>query len=169
MILRKVPREEWPQMHLKVIAADAFKGQRKEWGHNRRWEGNYLEKKIENENNSQFCESSKNLINTNCEKILFSSFICKATKFNNSTNRALVMTNKNIYQLNIKSFKRLKKPIPIEDITGISVSPKNDQLIVIHLKSKNDFIFSLLNMNNNNNDFNRIGELVAILVHQYFL
>jgi hypothetical protein len=42
MILRGVPREERPQLRLKILAADALLNKRKHWGYDRRWEGNYL-------------------------------------------------------------------------------------------------------------------------------
>ena len=42
MILRNVPREEWPSLQLKCTAHDVLKGQRPDWGMRRKWEGNYL-------------------------------------------------------------------------------------------------------------------------------
>lgn len=42
MVLRKIPREQWPEMHLKVTAAEVLKGRRDDWGYHRKWEGNYL-------------------------------------------------------------------------------------------------------------------------------
>ncbi|KAH9371684.1 hypothetical protein HPB48_018268 [Haemaphysalis longicornis] len=42
MMLRKVPREEWPQLHLKVTAAEVLAGRRRDWGQSRKWHGNYL-------------------------------------------------------------------------------------------------------------------------------
>lgn len=42
MILKPIPVADRPMMQLKVFAADALKGRRKEWGFDRKWEGNYL-------------------------------------------------------------------------------------------------------------------------------
>lgn len=42
MILKSIPKSEWPQMRLKVLTADALKGKRPLWGYSRKWEGNYL-------------------------------------------------------------------------------------------------------------------------------
>lgn len=42
MILRNVPREEWPALQLKCTAHEMLKGERPEWGMRRKWEGNYL-------------------------------------------------------------------------------------------------------------------------------
>ena len=42
MILKPIPEKDRPMLQLKIFAAEAFKGGRKEWGYKRRWEGNYL-------------------------------------------------------------------------------------------------------------------------------
>ncbi|CAG2180423.1 unnamed protein product [Oppiella nova] len=55
-------------------------------------------------------------------------------------------------------------------MTGISISSGLDQLVVIHLNDGNDFLFSLVNLKDNqNSNINRVGELVAVLLHQYYL
>ena len=42
MILRNIPREDWPVLETKCCASDALKRQRSDWGYRRRWQGNYL-------------------------------------------------------------------------------------------------------------------------------
>lgn len=42
MILKDVPKPEWPMLRLKVSAAAALGGRRSDWGSRRKWEGNYL-------------------------------------------------------------------------------------------------------------------------------
>ena len=42
MILKKIPASERPVMRLKILAADALQGKRKEWGFGNSWAGNYL-------------------------------------------------------------------------------------------------------------------------------
>lgn len=42
MILKDVPKPEWPMLRLKVLAAAAIGGRRSDWGSRRKWEGNYL-------------------------------------------------------------------------------------------------------------------------------
>lgn len=55
----------------------------------------------------------------------------------------------------------MKKGMPITEITGLSVSPGKDQLIVIHSNRGNDFIMSIIAKDD------RIGELVGILSNKY--
>jgi len=42
MILKPYPLAERPSLQLKVCAAGALIGKRREWGYQRKWEGNYL-------------------------------------------------------------------------------------------------------------------------------
>ena len=42
MILKPIPNDERPILKLKVLAADALKGRRRDWGYGRKWEANYL-------------------------------------------------------------------------------------------------------------------------------
>lgn len=42
MLLRNIPRSEWPQLRLKVLTAEVLQNRRPEWGYGRKWEGNYL-------------------------------------------------------------------------------------------------------------------------------
>ena len=44
MILKPIPADERPSLHLKIFAAEALRGQRSNWGSDHRWEGNYLGK-----------------------------------------------------------------------------------------------------------------------------
>lgn len=55
----------------------------------------------------------------------------------------------------------MKKGIPIAEITGLSVSPGEDQLIIIHSNRGNDFIVSITAKED------RVGELVGILSTRY--
>ncbi|CAG0915513.1 unnamed protein product [Notodromas monacha] len=42
MVLRRVPRDTWPQLRTKIVASEALQRKRREWGLNNAWEGNYL-------------------------------------------------------------------------------------------------------------------------------
>lgn len=168
MVLKAFPREDWPQMQLKVIAVEALRS-KTDWGHDKRWEGNYLSMKSENEYWCEFENACRNLSKDSFEKVLFSSYIRKINKFNKTADRVLVITNRNIYKLDMKTFKSLKS-YPIVDLTSISVSPGSDQLVILHRGDRgDDFVFTLLNLNGQCHNINRVGELVAILLHRFSL
>lgn len=80
MILSKIPRNEWPQMKLKVTAASALLNKRAHYGLARKWEGNYLSTHMENNNYTSYNDAVNNLKNSkHFGNVLFSSYV---TKFN---------------------------------------------------------------------------------------
>lgn len=168
MVLKPFPKEDWPQMQLKVIAVEALRGRKTDWGHDKRWDGNYLSMKSENEYWCEFENACRNLSKDSFEKVLFSSYIRKVNKFNKTADRVLVVTNRNIYKLDMKNFKSLKS-YPIVELSSISVSPGSDQLVMLHRERGDDFIFTLLNFNGQCHNINRVGELIAVLLHRFSL
>ncbi|XP_011312006.1 myosin-IA [Fopius arisanus] len=163
MILRKIPREEWPQLRLKMAAGAVLRPKRQHWGQERRWEGNYLSRPDENNHYDIFNSSINNLKNSDHFKtVLFSAFIRKTNKFDKQADRVLVITEHAIYKMESSKFKTMKKGIPITEITGISVSPGRDQLVTIHSNRGNDFIFTITAKDN------RVGEVVGVLCTRYY-
>ena len=41
-MLKKLPKEEWPEMKIKISAMEALNGRCQDWGYKRKWQGNYL-------------------------------------------------------------------------------------------------------------------------------
>ncbi|KAG1662253.1 Myosin-IA [Nymphon striatum] len=167
MALRKIPRNEWGQMQLKVLAADALQGKRHNWGYQRKWEGNYLAMK--NANDMCGCYVSAMTVLKSRDRfrhILFSSFVKKVNKHNKCADRAIVITEKYIYKMDSKKFKPMRGAIAISEMTGVSVSPLNDQLFIIHLKGGNDLVLCLDDPSCNED---KVGEVVSILIHQWQL
>lgn len=165
MILKKVPKKEWPQLKLKIAAASVLRNKRAVWGQNRKWEGNYLASHSENNNYTLFNESVNNLKNTHhFQNILFSSYVTKFNKFNKCAERALLVTDKYIFKLCCTKFKNLKEGMELAALTGLSISPGQDQLICLHYPGGNDFLMSL----HNNSKEDHIGELVGILCNKYY-
>lgn len=165
MILRSVPRENWPQLRLKICAASALKGKRSSWGQNRKWEGNYLAQQQDNPNSAAFSASISNLRNVDkFQMVLFSSYIQKTNRYNKAADRALLISDNSIYKLETKKFKAMRKGSPIEEVTGLSLSPGRDQLLVIHSNKGNDLVVALKTQAS---DEDRVGELVGILCNRY--
>ena len=72
--------------------------------------------------------------------------------------RAIVLTDKFLYKLDPKkSFHIRKSGIPIEDITGLSVTSGTEQLIVLNLASNHDLVFYM------HTKQDRVGEFVGRL------
>lgn len=124
MLLRKYPRSEWPQLRLQVIAASALKKRRKFWGHDRKWQGNYLSQTAENSNYSNFNASINNMKNSESFKaVLFSSFVKKFNKCNKSADRAVILTDTGVYKLDgcKNKFRNMKRSIGIKEVSLKSV------------------------------------------------
>ncbi|KAJ8680107.1 hypothetical protein QAD02_015894 [Eretmocerus hayati] len=163
MILRRIPREDWPQLRLKMSAASVLRSKRQHYGQDRRWEGNYLTQSSENTHYDVFNTSMNNLKNADHFKtVLFSAFIKKTNKFNKQADRVLVVTEQALYKLESTKFKNMKKVMNVSEITGLSVSPGRDQLIIIHSNHGNDFIASIVTTDD------KVGELVGILSNAYY-
>lgn len=164
MILSSIPKTEWPQLRIKVIAGDALMGKRVDWGVRETWEGNYLASTKENPEAATFLSAVRNMRNKDgFREVLFSSLVRKINKKNKMAERAIMLTDKQIYKLHSKTFKPLRSPIPILEVSGVSVSPGQDQLVIIHLRGGNDLVISLSSHTN----ANRVGELTGLLLRQY--
>ncbi|XP_066585268.1 unconventional myosin ID [Prorops nasuta] len=163
MVLKVIPREDWPQLRIKMAAGAVLRSKRFYWGQDRRWEGNYLSKPDENPHSDIFNSSINNIRNTDHFKtVLFSAFIRKTNRFYKQADRVLVITEHAMYKLENSKFKSMKKGMPIAEITGLSVSPGRDQLITIHSNRGNDLVISILAKED------RVGELVGILSNRYY-
>lgn len=72
--------------------------------------------------------------------------------------RAIILTNKFIYKLDPKkNFHSKKYGISIDDITGLSVTPGREQLIVVHSVSNHDLVFYMQTQTD------RVGEFVGYM------
>lgn len=161
LILTRIDVKDRPNMRLKVMAGDVLVGKRSDWGVKRKWEGNYLASTRDNSNTSDFVSQVMALKSRDgFSTILFSSYILKVNKFNKSSERGIVITDKFIYKLDVKKkFKPMSKGIPLTDVTGVSASTGKDQLSIIHLSSGNDLVMCLTNPGGEE----RVGELIGVM------
>lgn len=160
MILSKVPKEDWPQLQLKVTAGEVLAGKRSDWGVREKWEGNYLGQHDENPSAATYVDAIRNMRNKDgFKEVKFSSLVLKYNKCNKMCERAMVITDRHLYKLHSKTFKPLRSPIELHDLTGITVTEGQEQLAAVHLRGGNDFLVSLISTSH----CNRIGELVAVL------
>lgn len=164
MILSKVPQKEWPQLKLKISAACVLNNKRPIWGQTRNWEGNYLAMHTENNDYTAFNQSVNNMKNSqHFHSILFSSYVTKFNKFNKCAERVLLVTDQYVFKLDSTKFRNMKDGTAINALTGLSVTPGQDQLIVLHCPGGNDLVISL----HSTTKEDRIGELVGILCNRY--
>lgn len=64
-------------------------------------------------------------------QVLFSSMVRKINKKDKMAERSLVVTDRHIYKLHSKSFKPLRSPIPINEVSRGSIRKEEFQIHVV--------------------------------------
>uniref|UniRef100_W5KSZ4 Unconventional myosin-Id n=1 Tax=Astyanax mexicanus TaxID=7994 RepID=W5KSZ4_ASTMX len=166
-LIKGLSPEEMLQIRAKVATLECLKGQRADLGLQRAWEGNYLVSKRD----SPETASSFTLVSSDLQRkdkfmrVLFSCNVRKINRFNKAENRAVLITDRHLYKMDpLKQYKPMKS-IPLYNVTGVSVSPGKDQLVVFHTKDSRDLIVCLQGMVPAGES--RIGELVGTLLSHF--
>uniref|UniRef100_A0AAQ4PVT3 Myosin 1D n=1 Tax=Gasterosteus aculeatus aculeatus TaxID=481459 RepID=A0AAQ4PVT3_GASAC len=166
-LIKGLSPEEALQVRAKVASLEALKGQRADLGLQRAWEGNYLV----SWRSCPDTASSFTLVSGELQrkdkfmKILFSGNVRKINRFHKAEDRALLITDRHLYKMNpLKQYKPMKST-PLYNVTGVSVSPGKDQLVVFHTKDSRDLVVCLQGMVPANES--RIGELVGTLLSHF--
>uniref|UniRef100_A0A8C8DQ90 Unconventional myosin-Id n=1 Tax=Oryzias sinensis TaxID=183150 RepID=A0A8C8DQ90_9TELE len=166
-LIKGLSPEETLQVRAKVASLEALKGQRGDLGLQRAWEGNYLVSKRDSPDTA----SSFTLVSSELQRkdkfmrVLFSCNVRKINRFHKTENRAVLITDRHLYKMDpLKQYKPMKS-IPLYNVTGVSVSPGKDQLVVFHTKDSRDLVVCLQGMVPANES--RIGELVGTLLKKY--
>lgn len=164
-LIKSLSPEETLQVRAKVAGFEALKGHRTDLGLQRSWEGNYLKR------DSPDTASSFTLISGELQRrdkfmrVLFSCNVRKINRFNKSEDRTVLITDRHLYKMDpMKQYKPMKS-IPLYNVTGVSVSPGKDQLVVFHTKDNRDLVVCLQGMVPPNES--RIGELVGTLLSHF--
>ncbi|CAB3236517.1 unnamed protein product [Arctia plantaginis] len=163
LTLKPIPRDQWPQLKVKICAASALRRRRADWGQARAWAGDYLADCHYNAKaaiyRSQFAALQKS------QKIgrpLFSCKIHKFNRYNKLAERCLLVTDSLIFKLDANTFKPLKKPTPITEVGALRIMSSDAQLVVISIPSaKNDLVVGLVATHD------LVGELVGVLANRY--
>uniref|UniRef100_A0A671XNQ1 Myosin ID n=1 Tax=Sparus aurata TaxID=8175 RepID=A0A671XNQ1_SPAAU len=159
-LIKGLSPEEALQVRAKVASLEALKGQRADLGLQRAWEGNYL---VSMWDYSPDTASSFTLVSSELQRkdkfmrVLFSCNVRKINRFHKAEDRAVLITDRHLYKMDpLKQYKPMKS-IPLYNVTGVSVSPGKDQLVVFHTKDSRDLVVCLQGMVPANES--RIGEL----------
>ncbi|AWP18074.1 putative unconventional myosin-Id [Scophthalmus maximus] len=161
-LIKGLSPEEALQVRAKVAGLEALKGQRSDLGLQRAWEGNYLKRDSPDTAAAFALVSSELQRKDKFMRVLFSCNVRKINRFHKAEDRAVLITDRHLYKMDpLKQYKAMKS-IPLYNVTGMSVSPGKDQLVVFHTKDSRDLVVCLQGMVPANE--NRIGELVGALL-----
>uniref|UniRef100_A0AAR2JYQ4 Myosin ID n=1 Tax=Pygocentrus nattereri TaxID=42514 RepID=A0AAR2JYQ4_PYGNA len=164
-LIKGLSPEEMLQVRAKVATLECLKGQRADLGLQRAWEGNYLKRDSPETASSFTLVSSELQRKDKFMRVLFSCNVRKINRFNKAENRAVLITDRHLYKMDpLKQYKPMKS-IPLYNVTGVSVSPGKDQLVVFHTKDNRDLIVCLQGMVPAGES--RIGELVGTLLSHF--
>lgn len=167
-IVKKIPPSDMLEVRAKVAALTALSGDRKDWGVGRAWERDYLANARDGpQTSSGFIRVSKELRSRDeFTQVLFSGFCRKVNRFNKSTDRGLLVTDKCVYKLEPKKQFKVLKRLPLDALTGLSVTAGVDQMVALHTACRDDVLLCLQRGELSANQ-DRVGELVGALVDHF--
>ncbi|KAL0984219.1 hypothetical protein UPYG_G00138660 [Umbra pygmaea] len=164
-LIKDLTPDQKLQIKAKVATLEALKGQRPDLGLQRAWEGNYLKRDSPDKASSFTLVSSELQRKDKFMRVLFSCNVRKINRFHKAEDRAILITDRHLYKMDpLKQYKPMKN-IPLHNVTGVSVSPGKDQLVVFHTKDSRDLVVCLQTMTPPGDS--RIGELVGTLLSHF--
>uniref|UniRef100_A0A671NNB9 Unconventional myosin-Ig-like n=1 Tax=Sinocyclocheilus anshuiensis TaxID=1608454 RepID=A0A671NNB9_9TELE len=167
-LIKNIPPSDMAEVRAKVAALSALSGERVDWGYSRAWERDYLTNAKDSPlTSTNFVRITKELKNKDqYSQVLFSCSVRMLNWFNNTKDRALLITDKHIYRLEPKKHFKVQKRISLDSVVGVSVTSGSDQMVALHTASQDDFLVHLQRGQLNPNQ-DRVGELVGSLT-DYF-
>ncbi|ROK35666.1 Unconventional myosin-Ig [Anabarilius grahami] len=93
-------------------------------------------------------------------------YLANLNWFNNTKDRALLITDKHIYRLEPKKHFKVQKRISLDSVVGLSVTSGSDQMVALHTASQDDVLVHLQRGQLNPNQ-DRVGELVGALTDHF--
>uniref|UniRef100_A0A4W2CPT3 Myosin IG n=1 Tax=Bos indicus x Bos taurus TaxID=30522 RepID=A0A4W2CPT3_BOBOX len=162
-LVKNIPPSDMAQIKAKVAAMAALQELRQDWGCRRAWARDYLSSATDNPTASGlFAQRLKTLREKDgFGAVLFSSHVRKVNRFNKSRDRALLLTDRHLYKLEPGRQYRVMRAVPLDAVTGLSVTSGRDQLVVLHARGYDDLVVCLHRSQPPLD--NRIGELVGVL------
>uniref|UniRef100_H0WG72 Myosin IG n=1 Tax=Otolemur garnettii TaxID=30611 RepID=H0WG72_OTOGA len=162
-LVKNIPPSDMAQIKAKVAAMGALQGLRQDWGCRRAWNRDYLSSATDNPTaSSLFAQQLKKLREKDgFGTVLFSSHVRKVNRFHKRRDRALLLTDRHLYKLEPSRQYRVMRAVPLDRVTGLSVTSGRDQLVVLHARGQDDLVVCLHRSQPPLD--NRIGELVGVL------
>ncbi|XP_032340230.1 unconventional myosin-Ig isoform X2 [Camelus dromedarius] len=162
-LVKNIPPSDMAQIKAKVAAMRVLQELRQDWGCRRAWAQDYLSSATDNPTAADlFAQRLKTLREKDgFRAVLFSSHVRKVNRFNKSRDRALLLTDRHLYKLEPGRQYRVMRAVPLDAVTGLSVTSGRDQLVVLHARGYDDLVVCLHRSRPPLD--NRVGELVGVL------
>lgn len=161
MVIRRVPVEDREMLRRKLMAwelvgAGSGSGSRVDWGINRRWYGDYLSQERMSPDYDNLVQEL--LAKEGNNNLVFSSKVLKVNRFKKTADRLLLISEEKIVTVDESKMKLMREQL-LSEITGLSCGVRGGQLVVVHMRDKNDLVVSLHSPVGED----RVGELVAVI------
>ncbi|XP_007956076.1 unconventional myosin-Ig [Orycteropus afer afer] len=162
-LVKNIPPSDMAQIKAKVAAMGLLQGLRQDWGCQRAWVRDYLSSATDNPTASGlFTQRLQTLRQKDgFGAVLFSSHVRKVNRFHKCRDRALLLTDQYLYKLEPGRQYRVMRAVPLQAVTGVSVTSGRDQLVVLHARGQDDLVVCLHRTQPELD--NRVGELVGVL------
>uniref|UniRef100_A0A8D0CQZ9 Myosin IG n=1 Tax=Sander lucioperca TaxID=283035 RepID=A0A8D0CQZ9_SANLU len=166
-IVKNIPPSDMLEVRAKVAALTALSGERKDWGVSRAWERDYLANvRITHKQITNKVERCTNVELYPFLLLSSPSLLSQVNRFNKSTDRGLLITDKCVYKLEPNKQYKVLKRLPLDIFTGLSVTSEVDQMVALHTSSQDDVLLCLQRGELCTNQ-DRVGELVGALVDHF--
>jgi len=162
MMITSLTAEQQAFMRQKVLAYDIFKGQ-KPWDVARKFDADYLELDS-NPRKEKYIQAMQTLFSTYGDTtVMFAENTNKINRVGKSQKVGIVVTEKNIYKEDPKSYKVKKFGTPLANISSVSLSHQKDSFVVVHAQEPyRDFVLDL-----GIEGPEKYSEFVTVLVQEY--
>jgi len=163
LMVKSLGAEE-PAMRQKVVALDIFRN-KKTWNCSRKYESDYLALPSNNPLHAKYTEAMTKIFKSHGDShVLFADFIIKMNDKGKTEKRAILVTDKHMFKLHPKNFKVRRNAMPLYEVEGLSLSPKKDQYVVVHMKPPGrDLVIDLSIC-----DHEAVSEFVTVVVDQSY-
>ncbi|XP_061657110.1 unconventional myosin-Ig isoform X2 [Syngnathoides biaculeatus] len=101
-----------------------------------------------------------------CTRAWERDYLASINRFNKSSDRGILVTDKCFYKLEPKKQYKVLKRIPLDTLTGLSVTSQVDQMVALHISLQDDILLCL-QCGELCPKQDRVGELVGTLADHF--
>eukprot|EP01097_Dermamoeba_algensis_P009393 TRINITY_DN660_c0_g1_i10.p1 TRINITY_DN660_c0_g1~~TRINITY_DN660_c0_g1_i10.p1 ORF type:complete len:779 (+),score=206.65 TRINITY_DN660_c0_g1_i10:954-3290(+) len=161
-MVKSLSEEETSIIKQKIITYDIFHG-KKPWNAPRKFEADYVDVES-NPNRKKFISvMQKMFLSGGDTRVLFADFVSKINSKSAAQQRALVVTDSNIYKQDPKNYKMTKGGIPLSSVSGIALTGRSDGWVLVRCSAPHPDVLVDLGVFSDNEKF---SEFVTVIVSQ---
>lgn len=158
-LIKKLSEEDTHFVKQKIVTYDTFT-KNKAWNVPRKYDADYLASES-NKTREQYDYAVKTLFQKfGDDQILFADYVDKLNRKAKIQRRVFIVTEKNLYKQDPKSYKVKKTGVPLVSVTGISLTKFEDRWVIIHCSGEHRD----LAINTSNEGDEKYSELVTVLL-----